>query len=381
MTAAAGENLPIGQVIEGDCVEVMQEVRAASVDLIFADPPYNLQLSGELWRPNQTRVNGVEDAWDQFESFEAYDRFTTAWLTACRRLLKPQGTLWVIGTYHNIFRIGRILQDLDFWILNDVIWIKSNPMPNFRGVRLTNAHETLIWAAKSRKARYTFHHRAMKAFNDEKQMRSDWRLPVCGGGERLRVDGRKAHSTQKPEALLYRVLLASTNPGDVVLDPFFGTGTTGAVAKRLGRRWIGIERDAHYAALARERIKSVAEGNGSEGAFDVADVKRRAPRVPFVELLAAGLLRPGQILRFKRDPNKTAEIRADGKLIIDGQVGSIHQMGSQLSGGKPCNGWEHWYFEAGDGDWQPIDRLRDEVRARWGWPSSSDVQEPPLQGG
>ncbi|HVA14401.1 MAG TPA: site-specific DNA-methyltransferase, partial [Stellaceae bacterium] len=243
-----------GEIRVGECIAEMARLGEASVDLVFADPPYNLQLAGDLKRPDNSKVDGVEEAWDRFDDFASYDRFTRAWLEGARRVLKPDGTLWVIGSYHNIYRVGALLQDLGFWILNDIVWRKANPMPNFRGRRFTNAHETLLWCGRSRESRYTFNYEAMKALNEDLQMRSDWFLPLCGGPERLKVDGRKAHPTQKPEALLHRVLLAATRPGDLVLDPFFGTGTTGAVAKRLGRRWIGIERDQDYAALARQRI-------------------------------------------------------------------------------------------------------------------------------
>ena len=250
-------NLPLDEILPGDCIDILEHLPAKSVDLIFADPPYNLQLQQELWRPNMTRVDAVDDAWDRFTSFQAYDEFTRRWLQGCRRVLKDTGTLWVIGSYHNIYRVGTILMDLGYWILNDVVWIKTNPMPNFRGVRFTNAHETLIWAQKERGARYTFNYHDMKALNDDLQMRSDWHIPLCTGAERIKVNGEKAHSTQKPEALLYRVILSSSNPGDVVLDPFFGSGTTGAVAKRLSRHWIGIERDERYIAVARERIAAI----------------------------------------------------------------------------------------------------------------------------
>ncbi|HEY69799.1 MAG TPA: site-specific DNA-methyltransferase, partial [Anaerolineae bacterium] len=278
-------DFPLDSILQGDCVEIMSQLPERSVDLIFADPPYNLQLNQELWRPNMTRVEGVEDAWDQFESLEAYDEFTRAWMGACRRVLKDTGTLWVIGTYHNIYRMGAILQDLGYWILNDVVWVKTNPMPNFRGVRLTNAHETLIWALKEQGAKYTFNHHALKAFNEGKQMRSDWLLPLCTGAERLRQDGKKLHTTQKPEALIYRILLASSNPGDVVLDPFFGTGTTGAVAKRLHRHWIGIEREAHYVEAAQERIDGIEVEVFDEQVFDTRDKRRHAPRVSMAQLL------------------------------------------------------------------------------------------------
>jgi len=286
------QELPLDQIIPGDCIEVLQTLPEKSVDLIFADPPYNLQLQQELWRPNMTRVNAVEDDWDRFESFAAYDRFTRAWLQGCRRVLKDTGTVWVIGSYHNIYRVGTILMDLAYWILNDMVWIKTNPMPNFRGVRFTNAHETLIWAQKNKGAPYTFNYQAMKALNDDLQMRSDWELPLCTGKERLKVNGSKAHATQKPEALLYRVIQSSSNPGDVVLDPFFGTGTTGAVAKKLHRRWIGIEQDRHYVKIARERLMAIEPEPYNEAVFAFPG-KRNRPRVPFGVLLEQGLLRPG----------------------------------------------------------------------------------------
>ena len=357
--------LPLDQVLLGDCIELMKTLPAKSVDMIFADPPYNLQLQQELWRPNMTKVDAVDDAWDKFASLEEYDRFTRQWLQAAQRLLKDTGTLWVIGTYHNIFRIGAIMQDLGFWILNDVVWIKTNPMPNFRGVRFTNAHETLIWAAKHKKARYTFNYHAMKEINGGKQMRSDWVLPICSGAERIKINGKKAHSTQKPEALLYRVILASTNVGDVVLDPFFGTGTTGAVAKKLHRHWIGIEREPTYVEIARQRIDAVQPAPLLPAVFDVRDKKRLAPRVAFAQLVEAGFIQPGQKLYFQRDPQKVAYVRPDGKLKLaaDGFEGSIHQVGKHLLGGRPCNGWEHWYFQR-DGQWLPLDALREEYRQK-----------------
>jgi site-specific DNA-methyltransferase (adenine-specific) len=346
----------------GDCVEVMAGMPAASVDLVFADPPYNLQLAHELYRPNMTRVDAVDDDWDQFDSFQAYDDFSRSWLKACKRVLKPDGCLWVIGTYHNIYRLGTVLQDLGFWILNDIVWIKTNPMPNFRGVRFTNAHETLIWAATSQTAKYTFNHHAMKGLNDGLQMRSDWRLPICSGRERLKVEGRKAHATQKPEALVYRLLLASSNPGDVVLDPFFGTGTTGAVAKRLHRRWIGIERDPAYVELARGRIAAIEPEALDQAVFDVRDRRRLAPRVSLGSLLEAGLIQPGSTLYFRKQDSRRASIKPDGKLLCEGFEGSIHQVGRHLMGGSPCNGWEHWYFVAESGELEPIDKLRERYR-------------------
>ena len=330
--------------------------------MIFADPPYNLQLRQELWRPNMTRVEAVKDGWDRFADFQAYDQFSRRWLTACRRVLKNSGTLWVIGTYHNIYRLGAILQDLGYWLLNDIVWVKTNPMPNFRGVRFTNAHETLIWASKSKGAKYTFNHHAMKALNDDLQMRSDWLLPICSGAERIKVNGKRAHSTQKPEALLYRLLLASSNPGDVVLDPFFGSGTTGVVAKKLGRNWIGIELDESYITIAQQRIDDQTVAEFDSQVFDVRDKKRLAPRLAFGSLLENGLLIPGQQLYFRGDRSLVARVKPDGNLAIAGSEGSIHQIGRHLMGGSPCNGWDCWYHEDERGDLQPIDRLRQILR-------------------
>jgi modification methylase len=366
-----GERLD--RVFVGDCVELMKKLPAGSVDMVFADPPYNLQLGGELLRPDNSRVDAVDDEWDKFEdpsdplgtSFSRYDSFTRAWLTAARRLLKPEGTLWVIGSYHNIFRIGTALQDLGFWILNDIVWRKSNPMPNFKGKRFTNAHETLIWAARDQRAkRYTFNYDSLKALNEGLQMRSDWLLPLCTGAERLKGDdGRKVHPTQKPEALLFRCLMAGSNPGDVILDPFFGTGTTGAVARRLGRRFIGLERDPDYAAIARKRIAEVQPLAGE----DVAPTpsKRTEPRIPFGVLIEAGLLAPGTLLS---DPSGRhwARVRADGTLSAANALGqhrgSIHQVGAAVQGAPACNGWTFWHFEQ-EGTRLPIDRLRQQVRA------------------
>ena len=348
-----------GSVLMGDCVEIMSRLPAASVDLIFADPPYNLQLAGELHRPDNSRVDGVEDSWDKFADFAAYDRFTRDWLTAARHALKPDGTLWVIGSYHNIYRVGSILQDLGYWILNDIVWRKTNPMPNFRGRRFTNAHETLLWCGRSRETKYTFNYQAMKALNEGVQMRSDWLLPICGGPERLKRDGKKAHPTQKPEALLHRVLLAASKPGDLILDPFFGTGTTGAVARRLGRRWIGIEREDAYAKVARERIAAVEPA----GADDLVTSPERsdAPRVPFGSLVERGLLKPGEIL-FDVRRRWTAKIRPDGTVISADARGSIHQVGAEVQGAPACNGWDFWFVER-NGSPVPIEMFRQQVRA------------------
>ncbi|PWH20817.1 MAG: DNA methyltransferase [Ardenticatenia bacterium] len=351
--------LPLDQVVLGDCVEVLERLPPDSIDLIFADPPYNLQLRQELWRPNSTRVDGVDDEWDRFSDFAAYDAFTEAWLRACQRVLKSTGTIWVIGTYHNIFRIGRLMQDLDFWILNDIIWVKANPMPNFRGVRFTNAHETLIWAQKKRGARYTFNYHAMKHLNDERQMRSDWEIPLCTGDERVRINGRKAHATQKPEALLYRIILACSNPGDVVLDPFFGSGTTGVVAKRLGRHWIGIERESTYVEIALARIEKV-QPVPSESLM--LPSTRRPRRIPFGMLVECGLIRPGQFLYLGSEGQISATVLADGSLRCGDLTGSIHQVASRLEG-APCNGWEHWYYEdVESGERRSINVLREVMR-------------------
>ena len=354
--------LPLNQIIHGECVSAMKSLPAGCADIVFADPPYNLQLEGELRRPNNSKVDAVDDAWDQFASNEDYDRFTRDWLQAARHVLKDNGAIWVIGSYHNIFRVGAILQDLGFWIMNDVIWRKTNPMPNFRGRRFTNAHETLIWATKSRDQKsYTFNYEAMKALNEDLQMRSDWNLPICSGNERLKDEkGEKAHSTQKPEALLHRVLLASTNPGDVVLDPFFGSGTTGAMAKRLRRNFIGIDRDGDYIRHARRRIAAVTPFE--DEAVAVTRSKRSEPRIPFGTLVERGLLTPGTILMGAGGRRYQAKVRADGTLVTGDATGSIHRIGAHVQGLDACNGWTFWHFES-QGTLVPIDWLRQRVRA------------------
>jgi modification methylase len=351
----------VDSVIVGDCVQAMNALPEACADLVFADPPYNLQLENELRRPNNSKVDAVDDHWDQFSSFADYDCFTREWLTAARRVLKDTGALWVIGSYHNIFRVGAILQDLGFWILNDVVWRKTNPMPNFRGVRFTNAHETLIWAAKSREQKsYTFNYEAMKALNDELQMRSDWTLPICSGAERLKdADGGKAHSTQKPEALLHRVIVSSSKPGDVILDPFFGSGTTGAVAKRLGRHFIGIDRDPNYAALARKRIAEIAPLDIE--ATEVTKSKRAEPRIPFGWVVEQGLLPPGSIVMSPTKRHR-AKVRADGTLVCADATGSIHRIAAHVQGLDACNGWTFWMYEE-RGSLISIDVLRQRLRA------------------
>ena len=340
------------QLIEGDCIEVMAELPVGVADCVFADPPYNLQLERDLLRPNMTRVDGVDDEWDQFGegaldgqfgSFEAYDAFTEAWLSAARHVLSDTGTIWVIGSYHNIYRVGRIMMDLGYWILNDIVWVKTNPMPNFRGVRFANAHETLLWAKKSKEqGKYRFNHHTMKTYNGGKQMRSDWELPLCTGSERITLNGEKAHTTQKPEALLERVIVASTRIGDLVLDPFFGTGTTGAVAQRLGRRWIGIEKEARYVEVARERIAAV-EPMPDEWLRQYTQDAPAPKRVPFAALVRAGHIQPGATLRHVR-ADVEATVHPDGTISMNGHRGSIHRVGALATGSPACNGWTHWTY-------------------------------------
>lgn len=354
-------NLQTDVILRGDCIERLKGLPDKSVDMVFADPPYNLQLGGDLLRPDNSKVDAVDDDWDKFDSFAAYDAFTRAWLGECQRVLKDDGTLWVIGSYHNIFRLGSAMQDLGFWVLNDIIWRKSNPMPNFKGTRFTNAHETLIWAAKSRdQKRYTFNYDALKVFNEDTQMRSDWTLALCTGGERLKDEnGEKAHPTQKPEALLHRVILSASRLGDVILDPFFGTGTTGAAAKRLGRHFIGIERDEKYATLAEARIKAVIPAAPED--LQVTGSKKAEPKVPFGALVEAGLLAPGDKLYCPKGDHE-ARVRADGSLVSGSLSGSIHKLGALLENAPACNGWTYWRVKTDQG-LRPIDVLRAEIRA------------------
>jgi modification methylase len=352
------------RIVIGDCVAEMTKLPAGSVDLVFADPPYNLQLQGDLKRPDDSKVDAVDDDWDKFSSFSAYDDFTRAWLMAARRAMKPSATLWVIGSYHNIFRVGTILQDLGFWILNDVMWRKTNPMPNFRGRRFTNAHETMIWAARDQNAKgYTFNYEALKAGNEDVQVRSDWTLPLCTGEERLKGrDGKKVHPTQKPEALLARVILSTSRPGDLILDPFSGTGTTGATAKRLGRQFIGIERDPAYAAAAEARISKVEPM--PEASFAPFVTAREAPRVAFASLIERGMIRPGETV-FDAKRKVSALVRAEGALQLGSAVGSIHRIGAVAQGAGACNGWAYWHVERNK-KLMLIDELRAEVRSTMG---------------
>lgn len=363
---ATKTDLHIDQILQGDCIDVLNSLPEKSIDLIFADPPYNLQLQNDLYRPNMTKVDAVNDSWDKFDSMGEYDKFTREWLTACKRILKDTGTLWVIGSYHNIYRVGSILQDLGYWFLNDVVWVKTNPMPNFRGVRFTNAHETLLWVQKKQGSKYTFNHHAMKGLNDDLQMRSDWIIPICSGKERAKFNGEKAHSTQKPEALLYRVILSSSNPGDVILDPFFGSGTTGAVAKKLNRHWIGIERDKKYIQVATERINAIQPDLFADTFTFENSKKKDEPRIPFGVLIENGLLDVGQTLYFDTKSDSTAKILANGHIRHKDVEGSIHKVGSAIQN-APCNGWDHWYFiHKKTKERTVIDQLRIQIRKEMG---------------
>ena len=349
------------ELLNGDCITLMKEIPENSVNLIFADPPYNLQLNKELLRPNNSKVDGVKEDWDKFSSFDEYDKFTRTWLREARRILKKNGAIWVIGSYHNIFRVGVGLQDLGYWILNDVFWRKSNPMPNFRGRRFTNAHETLIWAAKSDSSKYVFNYDALKELNEGTQMRSDWFLPICSGSERLKgKDGKKVHPTQKPEALLHRIIIATTKKGDLILDPFLGTGTTGAVAKRLGRKFIGIEKDKSYFKESQKRISRVSPY--SEKDLEITETKKDLERVPFGQLVERGFLKPGDELT-SVNKRYVARVRPDGTLITHNAKGSIHRVGAILEGSPSCNGWSYWHVKK-DGELIPIDFFRQKARAK-----------------
>ena len=355
------KNLPLNKIIKGNCIDSMRSLPDNSINVIFADPPYNLQLKNDLSRPDSSKVNGVTEGWDRFNSFEEYDKFTKDWMSEAQRILKPEGTIWVIGSYHNIFRVGNTMQNLGFWILNDIIWHKSNPMPNFKGTRFTNAHETIIWASKNHNSKYSFNYHAMKSLNEGIQMRSDWYIPICSGGERIKdSNGNKIHSTQKPEALLYRVLLSSSKKDDVVLDPFFGTGTTGAVAKKLGRNFIGLEREDIYISAAEKRIKEI--DSPDEQFLSTTVSKKTQKRVPFGSLVENGLIKPGAVLRGPKSLKSKkfmATVRADGSLSMNGESGSIHQMSAKVQGKESSNGWTFWHLEK-DGKLELIDDLRTE---------------------
>lgn len=354
-------NQYLNKIVRGDCIEVLKKLPDNSVDLIFADPPYNLQLQGELWRPNQTKVDAVNDDWDKFGSFEEYDKFSQEWIKECRRVLKENGTIWVIGSYHNIFRMGKIMQDVGFWVLNDILWVKTNPMPNFKGTRFNNAHETLIWASKNRDSKYTFHYKTMKAFNDDLQLRSDWYISICNGGERLKDnEGNKVHSTQKPEALLYRIIISTSNPDDIVLDPFMGSGTTGAVAKKLGRSFIGIEKEETYIKVANERIAN-AKPYVHQTLIYPADTKK--PKVPFGNLIESGFIKAGERL-FSKDKKLKAEVLANATIVSNDISGSIHSVSAQALGKASNNGWTFWFVERNN-NLKSIDDLRKEYTEKY----------------
>lgn len=345
------ENL--NKIILGDCITELKKIPDNSIDLIFADPPYNLQLNGELFRPNQTKVNAVNDEWDKYESFEHYDTFSTQWLTECKRVLKENGTIWVIGSYHNIFRVGKIMQDLGYWILNDIIWVKTNPMPNFKGTRFNNAHETLIWATKQKGNKYTFHYKSMKAFNDDKQMRSDWYIPICLGNERIKVNGEKAHSTQKPEELLYRIILSSSNVNDIILDPFMGSGTTGAIAKKLHRQFLGIEKESFYKKVADERIKNIIPVDLDTLNYEIEKPK---PKVSFGSLIKEGYIKIGESI-YNKSKTINGKVLADGTIMVNKEVGSIHSISAKMLNKINNNGWDYWYVER-ENNLLSIDDLR-----------------------
>ena len=348
----------INKIENGDSIEILNRIPDKSFDLVFADPPYNMQIGKKLTRPDDSKVDGVNDKWDQFSSFEHYDKFSKYWLKECKRILKDNGSMWVIGTYHNIFRLGYHLQNLNYWILNDVIWRKNNPMPNFKGTRFTNAHETLIWASKNKKSRYTFNYQSLKCLNDDLQMRSDWILPICNGKERLKKDGKKIHSTQKPEALLHRIILATTNKGDYIFDPFLGTGTTAVVAKKLGRKYFGAEKDKKYFQAAKQRINETLEIK--DDYLDILPNNKSKPRVPFGSLIEMGLIKPGTIL-FDVKKRYNAKIMVDGSLKCQKAEGSIHKVAAKIIGAESCNGWTYWHYISGN-DLKPIDNLREKLR-------------------
>ena len=348
----------INKIEHGDSIEILKKIPDKSFDLVFADPPYNMQIGEKLTRPDESKVDGVNDKWDQFSSFEHYDKFSKSWLKECKRILKDNGSMWVIGTYHSIFRLGYHIQNLNYWILNDVIWRKNNPMPNFKGTRFTNAHETLIWASKNKKSRYTFNYQSLKCLNDDLQMRSDWILPICNGKERLKEDGKKIHSTQKPEALLHRIILATTNKGDSIFDPFLGTGTSAVVAKKLGRKYFGVEKDKKYFQAAKQRINETLEIK--DDYLDILPNNKSKPRVPFGSLIEMGLIKPGTTL-FDVKKRYNAKIMVDGSLKCQKAEGSIHKVAAKIIGAESCNGWTYWHYISGN-DLKPIDNLREKLR-------------------
>ena len=349
------------KIINGDSIQELKKIPDESFDLIFADPPYNLQLRNKLTRPDRSIVDAVNDNWDQFESFKKYDEFSLRWLKECKRILKKNGSIWVIGSYHNIFRLGTAIQNMGFWILNDIIWNKNNPMPNFRGTRFTNAHETLIWASKDKKSKYTFNYQSLKCLNDDIQMRSDWNLPICNGSERLKKNGKKIHSTQKPESLLHRILLASSNKGDMILDPFLGSGTTANVAKKLGRNYYGIEKEKIYFNAALERLKNTKPIE--DDLLDTLKNNRSKPRIPFGSLVEMGVIKPGTKI-FDQKKKVYAKIMVDGSIKYQSAEGSIHKVAATILGAESCNGWTYWHYQSGS-SLKPIDELRQRLRPKY----------------
>ena len=344
----------LNKITNGNSLEILKKIPDKTFDLVFVDPPYNLQIGKKLKRPDDSKVNGVNDKWDQFKNFSDYDNFCKIWLTESKRVLKDNGSIWVIGTYHNIFRLGYHIQNMEFWILNDVIWRKNNPMPNFKGTRFTNAHETLIWASKNKKSKYTFNYQSLKCLNDDLQMRSDWTLPICNGNERIKKNGKKVHSTQKPESLLHRILLASTNKGDFVFDPFLGTGTTAVVAKKLGRNYFGIESEKKYFKAAKQRLEKTIKME--DHYLDTIKNNKSKPRIPFGSLVELGIVKPGMsVFDYKKKIN--AKIMADGSIKYQNSEGSIHKMAAKIIGTESCNGWTYWHYN-NNGSMLPIDDLR-----------------------
>jgi len=348
----------LNKIVHGNSLELIKKIPDKTFNLIFVDPPYNLQIGKNLKRPDNSKVNGVHDKWDQFRNFKDYDNFCKVWLTECKRILKDNGSIWVIGSYHNIFRLGYLLQNLDYWILNDVIWRKNNPMPNFKGTRFTNAHETLIWAAKNKTSKYTFNYQSLKCLNDDLQMRSDWTFPICGGKERLKKNGKKIHSTQKPEALLHRIILATTNKNDSIFDPFLGTGTTAVVAKKLGRKYFGIEKDNKYFETANERVNRTKLIE--ESYLDTLKNNKSKPRIPFGSLVELGIIKPGTKI-FDQNKKINAKIMVDGSIKYQHTEGSIHKIAAKIIGTESCNGWTYWYYQSGN-SLRSIDELRQRLR-------------------
>ena len=344
----------LNKIVNGNSLEILKTIPNKTFDLVFADPPYNLQIGKKLKRPDDSKVNGVNDKWDQFKSFDDYDNFCKKWLTECKRVLKDNGSIWVIGTYHNIFRLGYHIQNKGYWMLNDVIWRKNNPMPNFRGTRFTNAHETLIWASKNKNSKYTFNYQSLKCLNDDLQMRSDWTLPICNGSERIKRNGKKVHSAQKPESLLHRILLASTNKGDFVFDPFLGTGTTAVVAKKLGRNYFGVEKEKKYFQTSKQRLEKTIKIE--DHYLDTIKNNKSKPRVPFGSLVELGIVKPGMSV-FDQKKKVNAKIMADGSIKYQNSEGSIHKVAAKIIGAESCNGWTYWHYNK-NGSILPIDHLR-----------------------